>query len=175
MYDENQRYWTILARVKGVRRNILFDAVKTAVATNGADGAKALVKGELSVSDKLRKAITEVSIAEVDKELKEAERSSASIVTYGDQGYPEMLRFIPSPPLTLYVKGSIDKFNGSSSVAIVGTRRASSYGRNMAEKIAEGLADSGITIVSGLARGCDSAAHKGALLSKTNDFPTVAV
>lgn len=77
-----------------------------------------------------------------------------------DPGFPSLLRAIPDPPPVLYVRGSLDE---AASVAIVGSRRATPYGLAVAERLAFDLAQEGITIVSGLARGIDSAAHKAAL------------
>lgn len=77
-----------------------------------------------------------------------------------DPGFPALLRAIPDPPPVLYVRGSLDE---AASVAVVGSRRATPYGLAAAERLAFDLAQEGITIVSGLARGIDSAAHKAAL------------
>lgn len=96
------------------------------------------------------------------KELKAVKRLGLKVVTINDSGYPELLKEIYDPPLVLYVKGNLDKvckFN----IAIVGSRNASFYGLSYAEKFARELSDLGFTIVSGMARGVDTAAHKGAL------------
>ncbi len=83
-------------------------------------------------------------------------------ISIGEAEYPENLKSIHSPPKTLYVNGSfID--GDRNSVAVVGSRRATPYGLEMAEKISYELAARGVTIVSGMARGIDSAAHRGAL------------
>ena len=76
--------------------------------------------------------------------------------------YPRLLKEIPDPPGVLFVRGAIEP-GDQLSVAIVGTRRATRYGQQQAERLAAGLARAGITIVSGLARGIDAAAHRGAL------------
>ncbi|MBI5123880.1 MAG: DNA-protecting protein DprA [Candidatus Omnitrophica bacterium] len=82
-----------------------------------------------------------------------------------DAGYPGILKNIHNPPERLYVNGSLKK-EDENALAIVGSRRASRYGLEMAEKIACDLAARGVTVVSGMARGIDSAAHRGAIKAK---------
>jgi DNA processing protein len=82
-----------------------------------------------------------------------------------DKEYPQNLRYIYDPPQTIYVKGSL-LLEDNLAIAIVGSRQASYYGLKNAESLAFELAAKGITIVSGLARGIDSAAHQGALKAK---------
>lgn len=96
--------------------------------------------------------------AEFDK----ARRYGVTILTPADDGYPEMLRKTRGHPLVLYVKGDV-KALSLPSVAIVGTRRATAYGLDQANRFGHDLAQSGWCIVSGLALGIDSEAHKGAL------------
>ena len=90
--------------------------------------------------------------------------NNVSIVTIEDEGYPSHLREIASAPLVLYVRGKCEVLNGPA-VAIVGSRLASLYGMGIAQKFAMELAQAGLTIVSGLARGIDTSAHQGALKS----------
>ncbi len=88
-----------------------------------------------------------------------------------DAGYPEALRALPDPPRRLYVQGGPLPVR-SLAVAVVGARAATPYGRTVAERLAHDLARCGLTVVSGLARGIDAAAHAGALAA---DGRTVAV
>jgi DNA processing protein len=94
-------------------------------------------------------------------EIARAKKIGAQIVTIADKDYPELLGQIYDPPPVLYVLGDVStlKYN---AVAIVGTRKASSYGKNVAENFARELASREINVVSGMARGIDSYAHKGA-------------
>ena len=80
-----------------------------------------------------------------------------------DADYPARLRGIFEPPCLLYVKGTLPAFDEEVAVAMVGTRACTPYGTQSAEKIAYGLAKQGALVVSGAARGIDSAAHRGAL------------
>ena len=86
-------------------------------------------------------------------------------MTEADAEYPQQLRNIPSPPLALYVAGSVEALS-KSAVALVGTRHSTEYGRDVAERFAFGLAKRGWCVVSGLARGIDACAHRGALAAE---------
>ena len=103
-----------------------------------------------------------VDEAQLDDELASAEKHNAQIIALQDETYPEALRNIPDPPLVLYVRGEL-KDDDALAIGIVGMRRASFYGKKQARRLAAGLASYGFTIVSGLARGIDTAAHEGAL------------
>ena len=85
------------------------------------------------------------------------------IITIFDDAYPENLKNIPCPPILLYVKGKLPTDKNIPSIAIVGSRRPSNYGAKMAEKFAEDLGRRGFMVVSGMARGIDTSAHKGAI------------
>lgn len=99
--------------------------------------------------------------ARVDKELEAVQKSGARIIAYDDPEYPDALKLIPDPPRILYAKGK--RLGEGPAAAIVGTRRPSHYGLRMSESLGKDLAGAGVTVVSGLARGCDTAAHKGAV------------
>lgn len=94
--------------------------------------------------------------------LELAEQMSIQIITYQDPIYPKRLLEIPDHPILLYVKGHL-KPEDQQCLAMIGTREASPYGIRMTKEIARELAQAGFTIVSGLARGIDAAAHEGAL------------
>ncbi len=105
---------------------------------------------------------SELAAADPEQEILRADRAGAEILTLDDAGYPAPLREIPMPPPVLYVRGGWEP-RDASAVAIVGTRRCTSYGRLVAKKLAAELAARGVTVVSGLAPGIDTAAHQGAL------------
>ena len=94
----------------------------------------------------------------VDRELRRAAALGATIVTWLDPGYPARLRRIHASPPVLYVRGLLR--DDRPAVAIVGTRRATPYGLGVAERLAAALAEQSVTIISGLARGIDAAAHR---------------
>src|SRR5262245_87358 len=82
-----------------------------------------------------------------------------------DPSYPSRLRMIPDPPPLLYIAGILNDVD-DLAVAVVGARRATEAGRAMTEELSRDLAESGMTIISGLARGIDAAAHRGALAAQ---------
>ena len=95
-------------------------------------------------------------------ECRKAEKIGARLVTFADPEYPEPLRGIYDPPLALYVSGTLEE-KDRHAVAVVGTRHATHYGLTVADRLSYQLGKVGFTVVSGLARGIDTAAHKGAL------------
>lgn len=98
----------------------------------------------------------------VDRELRSLEKMGARLVTFADEEYPPSLKQIYDPPPLLYVLGSL-KPQDQTAVAVVGSRYPTAYGKSFAERIGIGLSQRGIAVVSGLARGVDSAGHRGAL------------
>lgn len=99
------------------------------------------------------------------RELKRIKEENLTLLTPDDDLFPDLLREIHDPPLILYVRGQITK-QDHLGISIVGVRNATAYGMNTAKKFASQLAQSGYTIISGLARGIDTAAHEGALSGK---------
>lgn len=94
------------------------------------------------------------------------------IVTLGDQNYPQALLEIPDPPPLIYAKGRLDLLN-SAGFAIVGSRNATAQGLDNAEAFAKALSSAGLTIVSGLATGVDTAAHRGGLAGSSSTIAVV--
>lgn len=99
---------------------------------------------------------------DLEAEWQRVERAGIQVITWEDDKYPANLRHVDHPPPVLYVRGEITPPD-TWAVAIVGTRRASTYGREVAYQLAKQLAQHGVTIVSGLALGIDTVAHKAAL------------
>ncbi|PYS40518.1 MAG: hypothetical protein DMG14_10270 [Acidobacteria bacterium] len=102
------------------------------------------------------------SAERAEAEWERAQNLEVTILDILDAGYPPMLREIFDPPIVLYLRGK--KWDADlPQVAVVGTRRPTGYGLNCAERLAQDLAARGIAVTSGLARGLDAAAHRGAL------------
>ncbi len=112
-------------------------------------------------AEQIRAALRHAA-AEADAELGRARAMGVSIICPDDEVYPILLRSIPDPPNVLYLKGRLEP-RDLNAVAIVGSRNCSHYGREQAERFAALLAGAGVSVISGGARGVDSAAHHGAL------------
>jgi DNA processing protein len=104
-------------------------------------------------------------LADPTAELKKAADLDAHVITAGDDEYPPALREIHDPPIVLYVRGRITD-RDRHAVAVVGSRRSSHYATECAKKLSFQMAYAGLTVISGLARGIDTAAHQGALAAK---------
>jgi len=101
--------------------------------------------------------------ARAEAEIERVRKVGGDILVLDDGVYPALLRETYDPPVVLYVKGAWDECLERPCIAIVGSRRCSTYGQNAALMMSRELAQRGVTIVSGLARGIDAAAHRGAL------------
>src|SRR5262245_8448361 len=102
-------------------------------------------------------------LSKAGAEIERLEELGVEVVTIEDEHYPSLLREIHDPPIALYLRGNLQKASSQPCLAVVGSRRASTYGINAAISISRELAEHGFTIVSGMARGIDAAAHRGAL------------
>ncbi len=170
---ENIIHWLTLLSAKGVgpvTTATLIDTFGSIEALFKADRKTLLsVKGISPVAvDSLLSKKTNIEALEI---LDNTEKAGASVMTFTDEEYPSLLREIPDPPPVLFYRGNPSCLD-SGTVAIVGSRKASVYGMDVAKKLASELASAGLSIVSGMATGIDTAAHKGALSEKGT---TVAV
>jgi len=141
------------------------NAAKKVLAEDG-QGLVAIFEGREKAQDRLAdEAISSFKGFEaIERDLAALSRMGVDLVTIKDSTYPPALAAIPDAPLVLYKKGPLPF--PRDAFAIVGARKASFEGILLAERIAETLSSAGITVVSGLARGIDGAAHKGALRGK---------
>ena len=105
------------------------------------------------------------SKVDFDKEMKFVDRAGVEIITLADDKYPTQLKEIFDPPLCLYVRGALD-CDFDNTIAMVGSRRVTSYGKEMAEFLSTALSNAGWTVVSGLAYGIDAICHEGVVNSK---------
>lgn len=160
------RHWLQLALTDGVgpilSRRIIEAAggvepacAATAALLRGVEGIGTSKAAKIAASLKAAAALA-------DAESERAAAAGVGLVCPDDEAYPALLRSIPDPPVVLYVKGAIEP-RDLNAVAIVGSRRCSHYGREQAERFGAALAGAGVTVISGGARGIDSAAHRGAV------------
>lgn len=107
--------------------------------------------------------------------FKKAEQSKIAIITRTDEHYPQNIAELNDAPPILFVKGRADILNYPATISIVGSRNATVNGRKIASKIAYDLTQNDVIVTSGMARGIDAAAHKGALYAKEQQGATIAV
>ena len=157
------RYWLGFNRVMGIGpaklRALLdhFGDLETAWRASSSDLREAGLDRRA-----LEYMLAARSAMDLDAEVAKVHRLGAKIVTWDDADYPPQLKSIAAPPPLLYVKGAFTPAD-QWAIAVVGTRRATAYGREVTRSLVSDLARSGVTIVSGLARGIDAAAHQAAL------------
>jgi DNA processing protein len=156
-------YWISLTRVVGIgprRFDLLVSGLGSARAAWEAD------RGTLVAAGLDRRSADAILVArrrmDPEREVENLQRAGCDAITLKDPRYPPALAEIYDPPPVLYVRGDLDPPE-TPALAIVGTRGASAYGRMAAEQLSSELAAAGVTIVSGLALGVDTAAHRGAI------------
>jgi DNA processing protein len=160
-------YWIGLSSIPGVGRSTFrklvshFGSPERALAAS-PDELKEIER----LSDKIVAGFTSFPWRKhAEQERAKAAEARVSIITMDHSDYPDILRKTFDPPLHLYVKGTL-KPQDCNAVAIVGTRKPTQYGKTMTHRLSFDLAAAGVTIVSGLARGIDTQAHRGALAAK---------
>ncbi len=169
--------WLILRSVQGLSDGTLcalvrhFGGPKEVLAASSSE-LRRVTGLRPSVVAAIRKAPDSSVVAQVRKEMRLVEKGASSIVTLLDDAYPRRLAMIPDPPPVLYVRGTLPS-SEDHAVAIVGSRRATPSGALMTQELSQRLAEMGFTIVSGLARGIDAAAHRGALAAKAGTIAVV--
>ena len=159
----NTKYWVGFNLVKGIGPVRLEKLLQYFGDIRTAWEARSYQLQAAGLNDNLVKRMSEirnrVSLDELEQKLR---IQGIKVLTWDDPAYPDRLRQIAQSPCLLYIKGDI-LAEDAWAVAIVGTRRYSSYGRQVAENISHTLARNGITIISGLARGIDGIAHRAAM------------
>jgi DNA processing protein len=154
--------WICLTKagVRPLRLHTLLQRLGTPEAILGASSEQLIALSGIAPSAAARLLAQADDPCEAD--LSAMARLGAELLPWGDERYPALLREIADPPCALYLRGTLQR-EDCTAVAVVGTRRASSYGREVTAKLSGDLVRAGVTIVSGLAVGIDTAAHRGAL------------
>ncbi len=107
--------------------------------------------------------VTARKTIDIEKTYAEIEKRKLAYLTYEDENYPQLLKQIYNPPAVLYYKGDLNRINFNKTLAVVGSRKASSYSKDALKLVLSGLKNTDITIISGLASGIDTTAHNLAI------------
>ena len=151
-------YWIWLAELKGISlRN------KRQLLEVYRDPEELFVAAPESLPSEIAKALENKDLSAARAIMKTCTRQNISILTYGDEDYPEMLRTLEDPPLVLYYQGRLPDWQAQPLIGIVGTRKASPYGLHTARLLSAQIAVCGGMVVSGAAAGVDAASMEGAL------------
>ena len=167
----NELYWLWLTTLGGITSFDItalmenFDSVEEIYAETKFDGI-------LGIKPNIKSKLKNKSLKKAEETLKNAEEIGAKIITFDSASYPDILRYTDNPPYVLYLRGEMLNWDRLLMIGVVGTREATEYGIAATKRICAGLAQNGVTIVSGMARGVDSAAARAAL---ENGGKTVAV
>ena len=158
------KYWVWLSECRGVSNQTRLALLRHFGSPEDVFYADA---GEILLTEGITreqvKALEDHNLDKADKILADCQRLSLRILTIQDAEYPGRLQNIYDPPCLLYVKGRLPAIDETAAVAVVGTRDCTPYGVACAEKLGYGLASGGAVVVSGLAKGIDAAASRGAL------------
>lgn len=169
-------HWLQLAMTDGIGPILLrrlIDAAGSAEAASRADTSLlASIDGISRSKAALIHKSMQLAASDAKAEIDRAAEKNVTIICPDNEAYPPLLKHIPDPPAVLYLRGTIEP-RDLNSIAIVGSRKCSHYGREQSERFGALLAGAGFTVISGGARGIDSSAHRGAM-SPTNGR-TIAV
>ncbi|MGD0922996.1 MAG: DNA-processing protein DprA [Terriglobia bacterium] len=170
--EDDVQYWLALTRIEGLGVRGAHKLIEHLGSPRAAYMASLTQLESCGIPAPVAQAIfAQVGLKEAEKELEAAAKVQCQLLTFACDDYPPLLKQIPDSPLVLYVHGDV-KVLSQHAVAIVGTRRPTAYGSQVAHRLAHDLAERQLVIVSGMARGIDSAAHHGAVEAKGK---TVAV
>jgi DNA processing protein len=164
--DESLLFWVGLTRIEGLGVRGAHQLIGHFGSPQAAYMASLTELEGCGVPARVAQAIfAQAGLKDAEKEVREVAKADARLIAADSEDYPPLLKQIPDAPLLLYVRGDARSLS-QHAVAVVGTRRPSAYGSSVAHRLAHDLAQRQLVVVSGLARGIDSAAHRGALEAK---------
>jgi DNA processing protein len=170
--SESITFWVALTRIEGLGIRGCHKLIEHFGSPQAAYMASLTELESCGVPARVAQAIfAQAALKDAEKEVQEAAKAGCRLIVFDSEDYPPLLKQIPDAPLLLYVRGDA-KVLSQLAVAMVGTRRPSAYGSSVAHRLAHDLAQRQLVVISGLARGIDSASHRGALEAKGK---TVAV
>lgn len=158
------KFWVWLSSLAGLKpktRYELLNAFGDPEALYFADEKQIL--GRLAISEPERTSLMDKSLDKANEILEKCRENGTAVITLQDAVYPQRLKNIYDPPVVLYVKGRLPAIDEQAAIGVVGTRKATSYGIKMAQKLGFEITKCGGLVVTGLAEGIDSAAAEGAL------------
>lgn len=158
------KYWLWLTELRGLRNQTRLALLRHFGTPEDVFYAD---EGEILLTEGMTREQAEIlrnhELKEADRILADCQKLGQSILTIQDAGYPGRLKNIYDPPCLLYVKGQMPLIDEEVAVTVVGTRNCTPYGVSCAEKLGYGMANGGAAVVTGLAKGIDAAATRGAL------------
>ncbi len=170
--DEGLEYWVAISLIEGLGVRGAHRLISQFGSPQAAYMASLTeLEGSGLASGVCQAVFTQSGLKEAEREIEEARKNDCQLLPFSSEAYPPLLREIADPPLYLYVRGNL-KVLSEYALAVVGSRRPSAYGLQVARRLSRDLAERNLFIKSWLARGIDSAAHHGALEAKGK---TVAV
>ena len=167
------KYWVWLSNISGlghIKIKQLLSDYQTA--ENIYNLTPQQIDGIATINDKVKLSLKNKSLDYAEAIIEDCLNKGIDIIPITSDKYPKKLAYIFDPPIILYKRGKDFDYDNLASLAIVGTRKATPYGISTAESFAHDLSLNGITVISGMAEGVDSAAHKGAIKA---GCPTIAV
>ena len=161
--SESITFWMALTRIEGLGIRGCHKLIEHFGSPQAAYMASLTELESCGVPARVAQAIfAQEALKEAEREVEEASKAGCQLIVFDSEAYPPLLKQIPDAPLLLYMRGDA-KVLSQYAVAVVGSRRPSAYGSSVAHRLAHDLARRQLVVVSGLARGVDSAAHHGAL------------
>lgn len=168
---DEKEYWFWLLNIKGIgyiKTKKLLDYYKNPMEIYCADRKELLVMDYLKITD-VNNITESRNMDNIKKTYETMVLNGVDMVLRNEENYPKKLNNIYDPPFGIYYRGSLPK-DEKPTISIVGARNCSHYGKEVSKYFAQKLANAGIQVVSGMARGIDAWAHKGALLAKGTTF-----
>ncbi|MGD0225437.1 MAG: DNA-processing protein DprA [Terriglobia bacterium] len=161
--SESIPFWMALTRIDGLGIRGCHKLIEHFGSPQAAYMASLTELESCGVPARVAQAIfAQEALKDAEKEVERVRKADCQLIAFDSENYPPLLKQIPDAPLLLYVRGDA-KVLSQYAVAVVGSRRPSAYGSSVAHRLAHDLARRQLVVVSGLARGVDSAAHRGAL------------
>jgi len=161
--EDDTQFWLGLTKLEGLGVRGAHRLVEHFGSAQGAYMASLTELESCGIPARVAQSIfAQAGLKEAARDLETSAKAGCQVVAYSSDDYPALLKQTPDPALILYIRGDV-KLLSRHAVGIVGTRRPTAYGSQVAQRLARDLAQRQLVIVSGLARGIDSAAHRGAL------------